>query len=231
MICATDEVHYESIAVFVCLYITPSYYDHYADPSESIELLKCMFGTFCLECMSKIKSIILIIFHAIYGVLRMQLTHLSYDDCENMCTLSYHHQIRSITHLLLFRVRPWNNSLRYMYYLYFYHIYILCSLVKCYWWKELFDYSGELFSGWIYFSKMIFSVENEWCCSFHLSNFIFKQTIYIHKSWSGSGTSNGFNIVKEYTADNTPQPIDQKMNSSVLGTQVGNCNSFALAHY
>ena len=45
-----------------------------------------------------------------------QLTHLSYDDCENTCILSYHHhhQIRSMTQLSLFRVRSWNNGMRCM---------------------------------------------------------------------------------------------------------------------
>ena len=72
--------------------------------------------TFCLECVSKIKSILLsIIYHEIYGAVRIQLTHFSYDDCENTCTLSYyHHQIGSITHLPLSMVRSWNNGVRCM---------------------------------------------------------------------------------------------------------------------
>ena len=63
--------------------------------------------------MSKITSILSVICHVIYGAVCIQLTHLSYDDCENMCTLSYyHHQIGSIIHFLLFRVRSWNNVMR-----------------------------------------------------------------------------------------------------------------------
>ena len=42
-----------------------------------------MSGTFCL----KIKSILSIIVPAIYGAVRIQLTHSSYDDCENTCIL------------------------------------------------------------------------------------------------------------------------------------------------
>ena len=49
-------------------------YHHYADRSEGIELLKCLSGTFCLECVSKIKSILSIIFHAIYVAVRIQLS-------------------------------------------------------------------------------------------------------------------------------------------------------------
>ena len=44
-----------------------------------------------VECVSKIKSILSIVFHAIYGTLCIQLTHDFYDDCENTCTLSCHH--------------------------------------------------------------------------------------------------------------------------------------------
>ena len=55
-----------------------------------------------VECVSKIKSIPSVSFHAILGAVCIQLTHLSYDDCENTCTLSYyHHQIwRPICHSL-----------------------------------------------------------------------------------------------------------------------------------
>ena len=67
------------------------------------------------ECVSRIKSILSVIFHAIYGAVCIQLTHLSYDDYENACTLSYyHHQMGSMTHLPLFRVRSWNNGMRCM---------------------------------------------------------------------------------------------------------------------
>ena len=49
--------------------------------------------------MSKIKLILSIILHAIYGAVYIQLTHFSYDDCGDACTLSYyHHQIGSMTH-------------------------------------------------------------------------------------------------------------------------------------
>ena len=52
----------------------------------SIELLKCLSGTFCLECAFKMKSILTIIFHAIHEAVCIQLTHFPYDDCENVCT-------------------------------------------------------------------------------------------------------------------------------------------------
>ena len=44
-----------------------------------------------------------------YWAVCIQLIHFSFDHCENTCTWSYyHHQIGSITHLPLFRVRSWN---------------------------------------------------------------------------------------------------------------------------
>ena len=52
--------------------------------------------THSVECVSKIKSVLSIIFHAMYGVVCIQLTHSFYGDCENTFTLSYyHHQIGS----------------------------------------------------------------------------------------------------------------------------------------
>ena len=86
MMCVNNKLHYYPMVVFLCLHITLPHYHHYADLSESIELIKCLSGTFCLECVPKIKSMISIIFHAIYRVVHIQLTHFSYDDCGNMCT-------------------------------------------------------------------------------------------------------------------------------------------------
>ena len=112
---ANYKVHYDPIIVLVCLHITPPNHHLYADLSESIELLKRLSGTLCIECVSKIKSVLFIIFHAIYGAVRIQLTHFYFDDCENTLTLfHYHHQIGSMTHLPLFRGRSRNNGLRCM---------------------------------------------------------------------------------------------------------------------
>ena len=102
MMCANDKIHYDLMVVLVYLHITLPHYHHYANLSESIEFVKCLSGTFCLECVSKIKSIIPIICHAIYGAVHIQLTHFSYHDNENTCTLSYyHHHIGCMTHLPL----------------------------------------------------------------------------------------------------------------------------------
>ena len=68
-----------------------------------------------VQCVSKIKTILSIIFQAMYRAVCIQLTHFSYDLCENTCTLScYHHQIGSMTHLPLFRVTSCNIGTRAM---------------------------------------------------------------------------------------------------------------------
>ena len=56
MRCANNWVHYDTMVVFVCLHIILPHYHKYAELSEGIELLKCLSGTFCLECVFNIKS-------------------------------------------------------------------------------------------------------------------------------------------------------------------------------
>ena len=69
MMCANEKVHYDPMVVFD--YPQYQYFHHYEDQTESIELLKCLSGTFCFEGVSKIKSILSIIFHANYGAVRI----------------------------------------------------------------------------------------------------------------------------------------------------------------
>ena len=103
--CANNRIHCGPMVVFVCLHFTLPHYLHYEDVSEGIELLKYLSGAFCRVCVSKIKSILPIIFYTIYGAVCIQLTHFSYKDCQNMCiSYYYHHQIRSIIQLPLFRI-------------------------------------------------------------------------------------------------------------------------------
>ena len=89
MMCANNKVHYDPMGVLICLDITFPDYHNYADLSEHIELLKCLSVTLYLECVSKVKSVLSVIFHAIYGASCIQLTHFSYDAFKNMCTLFY----------------------------------------------------------------------------------------------------------------------------------------------
>ena len=79
-----------------------------------------------VECLFKIRSVIWIIFHAIYGAVCIQLS-LSLLMIVRIHVLYYHHhhQIRSMAHLPLFKVRSWNNGMRCM------SLYFLISNV---WW-------------------------------------------------------------------------------------------------
>ena len=64
MMCANNQVHYGPVVIFICLHFTLPHDHHYADISRGIELLNCFSDTFCH--VSKIKSILSIIFHVIY---------------------------------------------------------------------------------------------------------------------------------------------------------------------
>ena len=84
-----------------------------------------------VECKSKIKSNFSILSHAIYGTVCIRLTYFPYYDCGNTCTLSYYQQI-GMTHMLLFRVRSWNNSKRSMSLFYSHEIALKCfKSTKC----------------------------------------------------------------------------------------------------
>ena len=83
--CANDRLYYGLMVVYGHLHITLPHYDQYADIFEGVELLKCLSDIFCLECVTKIRSVLSSIFHEIYGAVCIQLT-LFYDDCENTST-------------------------------------------------------------------------------------------------------------------------------------------------
>ena len=77
------------MVVYEYLHMTLPYYHHYAELSEGIELLKCLSDIFCHKCVSKIMSVLSIIFRAIYGAVCIQLTHFSFDDCEKQWYVLY----------------------------------------------------------------------------------------------------------------------------------------------
>ena len=55
-----------------------------------------MHVRYVLSSVSLRLSQLSVIFHRIDGTVCIQFTHLSYDDCENTCALSYyHHKIGS----------------------------------------------------------------------------------------------------------------------------------------
>ena len=60
----------------------------------------------------KIRHILLVIHYTIRGAVCFQFTHFPCDDWENIYTLS--NQIGSMNYYPLFRVRSWNNGVRFM---------------------------------------------------------------------------------------------------------------------
>ena len=66
--------------------------------------------------------------------MRIQLNRFSYDDCDKTFTLSYHHhEIRSMTHLPLIRVRSWNKGMRCIYFFIFLRLRLGYALVRIIW--------------------------------------------------------------------------------------------------
>ena len=63
--------------------MTPSHYHNYADLSEGSELLN-VCQVYAAECVSKIKTIISIIFYSIYGAVCLQFTQLFCFDHLNV---------------------------------------------------------------------------------------------------------------------------------------------------
>ena len=110
MMSAKSRIRFGLQIVFVCLYITSSYYHHCANLSEDIERIKCLPDIF-VECMSKIKHIFSVIHYTIYGAVCFQFTDFHWDDRENI-----HFVLLSSNrkYYPLFRVRSWNNGMRCM---------------------------------------------------------------------------------------------------------------------
>ena len=114
MMSANSRIRVALQIVLVCLYSTPSRYHHCANISEDIDLIKFLPDIF-VECVSKIKHILSVIHYTIYGAVCFQFTHFPCDDRQNIYTLFYYHcQIGSMNYYPLFRIRSWNNGVRWM---------------------------------------------------------------------------------------------------------------------
>ena len=64
--CANNRVHYDLMVEYSPLHSTLPHYHHYADLFEGIELLNAC-QIYSVASVSKIKSVLSIIFRAIYG--------------------------------------------------------------------------------------------------------------------------------------------------------------------
>ena len=108
-----SRIHFGLQIVFICLYITPSHYHHWANLSEDIE--HKMPDRYILSSV----YVRLRIFSQLYIIQYMGLCVFSLPISrvmnERTYTLSYyHHQIGSMNYYPLLRVRPWNNGMRCM---------------------------------------------------------------------------------------------------------------------
>ena len=80
--------------------------------SEDIELMKCLSNIICRVCKISIFSQLYIIQYMGLCVFSLPI---SFVMIERIYTLSYyHHQLGSMNYYPLFRVRSWNNGMRWM---------------------------------------------------------------------------------------------------------------------
>ena len=108
--------HYNGpMVAFVCLHSTLFHHRHFADISEFIEpktLVRCIVSSMC----PRLSQIAQLSFMQYIGL--WIHAYFSCDDCENTCTLCYrHHQIGSMNHLSLFRVRSWKSGRSFFHFL------------------------------------------------------------------------------------------------------------------
>ena len=85
MMSANSRMRFGLKIVFVYLYIIPSHYHHYANLSEDIEVIKCLWDIFCRVC--KIRHILSVIHYTICGAVCFQLTHFPCDDWDSIYIL------------------------------------------------------------------------------------------------------------------------------------------------
>ena len=92
-------------------------------------LLVCQVHS--VECASKIKSVLSIIFHVIYGAVCIQLTHFSCDDCENMLHFILSSSNRKYEPFAIVWVISWDNGIS---------LYVLlCSCEALYDWANYWN--------------------------------------------------------------------------------------------
>ena len=76
------------MVVFVCSHITLLHYHHYAEVSESIQILSGNCQVHSVECVSRISQFSQLSFMQYMGAVCIPLTRVQYDDCKNTCALS-----------------------------------------------------------------------------------------------------------------------------------------------
>ena len=114
MMSANSRMRYGLQIVFVCLYITPSHYLHCANLSVDIEPMKCLPDVFCRVWeYDWAYSLSYPLFNT-WGCMFSVYPIPSWWLREYIALSYYHHQIGSMNYYPLFRVRSWNNGMRWM---------------------------------------------------------------------------------------------------------------------
>ena len=136
MISANSRIRFGLQIVFVCLYITPSHYHHCANLIWRRITYKMPVRYNLSSVWVRLSIFSQLSKYTIGGAVCFQFTHFLCDDWENIYTLSYYHnQIGSMNYYPLFRVRSWNNDMRYM------SFYILIAIQNCimskYGWRSI----------------------------------------------------------------------------------------------
>ena len=104
MTCRNSRIYCDPMVVFVCFLFAPPHYHQYADV--------CKVNS--VDCVSKIKSIISFIFHAIYVCISLPLSLMI------IVMICVFHVIIIKSEVLLifslFRLSSWNNGIRCMFF-------------------------------------------------------------------------------------------------------------------
>ena len=132
MMSANSRIRFDLQIVFICLYITPSHYHHYANFIWRHWTYK-MPVRYNLSCVWVRLSIFSQLFIIQYVGLCVFSWPISFD-WENTYTLSYyHHHIGSMNYYPLFRFRSWNNGMRCMsFYILMRYSVSICSHIQLY---------------------------------------------------------------------------------------------------
>ena len=115
MMSANSRLCFSFQIVFVCLYITPSHYHHFANFIWRHWAYKMPVRYILSSVWVRLSIFSQLSIIQYMGAVCFQFTHFICDDWDNIYTLSYyHHQIGSMNYYPLFRVRSWNNAMRCM---------------------------------------------------------------------------------------------------------------------
>ena len=111
------EYGYGPMVVFVSLHFILPHYHHYAYVFEGVGRMKYLSGTLCQVCLwlSPFSQLSFMQYMGLWVFSVLNSRMMIVKIWEYVYSIYYHrHQIRSMAHLPLFKLRSWNNRMRYM---------------------------------------------------------------------------------------------------------------------